>query len=130
MIDVDIVTPARKIIDGMKAESVTMPAANGEIMVLPGHTELLTLLKTGVLRFQDHGTERHFAISYGFAEINNDRVLILAETCEESSEIDVERASQAQKRAEEALSSTLSRTEFAKYERKLQRAIIRQQTGK
>ncbi len=127
MIEVDIVTPTRAIIHGLKANVVTLPATGGEIQILPSHRDLLTSLKTGVLTLVTDGTERKFAISYGFAEIHNDKVIVLAETAEESSEIDKERAARSKKRAEELLSGVLSPEEFAKQERKLQRAIIRQQ---
>jgi len=126
MIEVDIVTPSKKVVAGIKASYLRLPSAKGELKVLPGHTELLTLLTTGVLGFSSDGSERRFAISYGFAEIRQDKALVLAETCEESTEIDRERARAAQKRAEEMLSGTLTQEQFRKYELKLRRAVIRQ----
>lgn len=127
MIEVDIVTPTRQIAHGVKANVVTLPAEDGEIQILPNHRDLLTSLNTGILTIVADGTERKFAISYGFAEIHNDKVIVLAETAEESTEIDKERAARSRKRAEELLSGVLSPEDFAKQERKLQRAIIRQQ---
>ncbi|MBI4403188.1 MAG: ATP synthase F1 subunit epsilon [Deltaproteobacteria bacterium] len=126
MINVDIVTPSRKLVENTKAQDVCIPTRKGEIMVLQGHTELLTILDTGALVLHQDGGQRKFAVSYGFAEIRNDKVLILAETCEESTEIDVERAKAAQKRAEDALTGSLTEDRFKKYQLKLQRAIIRQ----
>ena len=76
---------------------------------------------------QGDGTERKFAISYGFAEIRHDKIIVLAETAEESTDIDKERASRAKKKAEELLTGVLTKEDFVKQERKLQRAIIRQQ---
>ena len=129
MIEVDIVTPTRKLIEGAKVASLRMPGANGEMLILPGHTEMLTLLGTGVLSLTQDGAERKFAISYGFAEIRNDKVLVLAETCEEGKDIDVNRAKKAQKEAEEILSAVLTREDFRKYELKVQRSLVRQQAG-
>jgi F-type H+-transporting ATPase subunit epsilon len=126
MIEVDIVTPVRKLVEGARATSVRLPAADGQLEILPGHTELLTVLGTGVLVLVSDGVERRFAISYGFAEIRKDRVVILAETSEESKDIDLERARGAQKRAESALVSVLTPEHFRKQELKLQRSLARQ----
>jgi F-type H+-transporting ATPase subunit epsilon len=127
MIEVDIVTPSRRILEGAKTDRITLPTASGEITVLPGHTELVTLLSTGVLGFPAGGAERKFVISYGFTIVRKDKVIVLAETCEESGEIDVERARQAQKKAEQALSGVLSEEQMRKYQLKLERSLIRQQ---
>lgn len=127
MIEVDIVTPSRRILEGIKVDRVTLPTASGAITVLPGHTELVTLLSTGVLVLPSEGTERRFAVSYGFSIVRKDKVIVLAETCEEATEVDVTRAKDAQKKAEKALSGVLTESEMRKQQLKLQRALIRQQ---
>jgi F-type H+-transporting ATPase subunit epsilon len=126
MIEVDIVTPQKKLVEGLVVSEVKVPTEKGEIQVLPGHTQLLSLLGPGVLSFKADGTERNFAVSYGFVEIKNNRVTVLAETCEESTNIDKSRAALAQKKSEEALAATLTEQQFKKYQLKLQRAITRQ----
>lgn len=127
MIRVDIVTPTKKLAEGAKADWVKLPGFKGELEILPGHRELLTTLSTGVLSFLYEGKERKFAISYGFAEIRHDRVLVLAETAEEGTRVDKLRAQAARKRAEEKLvQGVLTEEEFKKHQMKLQRAIIRQ----
>lgn len=130
MISLDIVTPERAVISGVKVDSVSLPANGGEMQVLPGHADVMALLGTGALFFDQEGQHRRFVVSYGYAEITHDKVTILAETCEESHEIDVQRAVEAQRRAEEAMGSLLSREGFSKYERKVQRALERQQAAK
>lgn len=129
MISVDIVTPSRRLVQGGVADSLKVPAFRGELTILPGHTELLTLLNTGVLSFVQDGRERRFAVSFGFLEVRDDRAIVLAETCEESTEISRERAQAAQKKAEDAISAGLAEGKFKKYQLKLQRAIIRQQVS-
>ncbi len=144
MIEVDIVTPTRKLVEGARTTALRMPGAKGELLVLPGHTDMLTMLGTGVLSLVLDGTERKFAVSYGFAEIRKDKVLVLAETCEEGKDIDVARAKKAQKAAQDVLSgaldirqgagpgqadNVLTREHFRKYELKVQRSIVRQQAG-
>lgn len=127
MITVDIVTPTKKLAEKVKAEWVKIPGYKGELEILPGHRELLTLLSTGVLTLSEANKERKFAISYGFAEIRHDRVLVMAETAEESTAIDKARAAQAKKRAEEKLGQgVMDEHEFKKHQMKLQRAILRQ----
>lgn len=127
MIRVDIVTPLKKLVEGAKTESVKIPGARGELEILPGHRELLTLLTTGPVSFIQDGKERKFAVSYGFAEVRNNRVLVLAETAEESTGVDKARAAAAKKRAEEKLvQGVMSEEEFKKEQLKLQRAILRQ----
>jgi F-type H+-transporting ATPase subunit epsilon len=126
MLKIDIVTPTRKLVDGASADSVKLPGAKGELQVLDGHTDLLTLLSTGPLVFVKDGKERKFSVSYGFAEIRNNKVLVLADTVEESKDIDKARAQAAQKRAEQALMGTLSESDFKKQQLKLERALVRQ----
>lgn len=129
MIQVDVVTPTRKLVEGATVANVRLPSSKGELTILPGHTQLLTLLGTGILAFTEDGRERRFAVSYGFAEVSHNRVLVLAETAEEQSEIDTSRAKSAQKRAEEHLVGTMTPEEFKKQQLKLQRALIRQQVA-
>ncbi|NBX93862.1 MAG: ATP synthase F1 subunit epsilon [Proteobacteria bacterium] len=127
MIQVDIVTPVKKLVEGAKADWVKIPGIRGELEILPGHRELLTLLTTGVLSFPHQGKERKFAISHGFAEVRNNRILVLAETAEESTGVDKARAALAQKRAEEKLvQGVLDEHDFRKQQLKLQRAVTRQ----
>ncbi len=127
MIEVDIVTPSRRILEGARVERVTLPTASGAVTVLPGHTELVTLLSTGVLTLPSTGGERRFVVSYGFSIVRKDKVIVLAETCEEAGEVDAARAKEAQKRAEKALGGVLTESELRKQQLKLQRALIRQQ---
>lgn len=126
MIEIDIVTPSRKLVVGAKTAELKLPSSKGQLTVLPGHTDLLTILGVGELSFKEDGVDRRFAISYGFAEIRNDKVLVLAETAEESVEIDKDRAKTAQKKAETALSGVLEEGQFNKLQLKLQRAVVRQ----
>jgi len=75
----DIVTPDRRVVVG-KAEDVVIPAAKGEIDILPGHAPWLGMLGTGVLRFIAEGKEIRLMVSGGFAEVDNDRVVLMCES--------------------------------------------------
>ena len=81
-----------------------IPGCDGYFGVLPGHTPLLAVLQVGELWYRQ-GQEKHYlAIAFGFAEVQPDRVTILAQIAEKADEIDLARAEAAKKRAEERLS--------------------------
>ena len=91
-----IVTRERKIID-TQVDEVILPASDGEIGVLPGHTPLLASLAIGQLRYRTGMTVHRLVISWGFAEVLPDRVIVLAERGFLPTEID--RAAAEQERA-------------------------------
>ena len=86
-----VVTRERKILETDAVELV-LPAYDGEIGVLPGHAPLLTLLKVGVMRYRTNGTSQSLVISWGFAEILPERVIVMAETARLPQEIDASAA--------------------------------------
>ena len=82
-------------------DEVEIPGFDGYFGVLPGHTPLLTVLQVGELWYRQ-GAEKHYlSIAFGFAEVQPDRVTILAQIAEKAEEIDLTRAEAAKKRAEE-----------------------------
>ena len=127
MLEVDIVTPTRRLVVGAHTPAAYIPGAKGMLKILPGHADLLTTLGAGILSFAQDGVEKKYAVSYGFAEVKNNKVTVLAETCEPAEEIDVERAQKAEQNAKDHLSGNLTQEDFRKYQLKVQRALIRQQ---
>jgi F-type H+-transporting ATPase subunit epsilon len=99
-----VVTPIKTVVDS-NADEVELPGEMGYLGILPGHTPLITVLKTGVLTYKNSGVERALAISAGFAEIANDAVTVLADRAEEPSEVDVSAAERERAAAEEELKS-------------------------
>ena len=85
-------------------DEVEIPGADGYLGVLPGHTPLLALLGTGELWYRQGQDKTYLLIAFGFAEVQPDRVTILAQIAEKAEEIDLVRAQAAKKRAEERLS--------------------------
>src|SRR5215212_3834801 len=86
-------------------DEVEIPGFDGYFGVLPGHTPLLAVLQVGELWYRQ-GSEKHFVvIAFGFAEVQPDRVTILAQVAEKADEIDVARAEAAKRRAEERLAA-------------------------
>src|SRR5260370_33283601 len=86
-IHLTVVTRERKIVEA-QVDEVVMPATDGEIGVLPGHTPLLTTLKIGQMRYRVAGTLHRLGISWGFGEVLPDRVIVMAETARLPVEID------------------------------------------
>lgn len=102
IVQLDIVTP-EKIVYSNLVEMVTAPGVFGEFGVLLGHAAFVTTLGTGEVTVKRENRELSFAVSGGFAEVLENKVTILAEAAEESSEIDAKRAEAAKTKAEEKL---------------------------
>ena len=124
----EIVSADRSLVNE-QVDEVQIPGAEGYLGVLPGHTPLLTTLQVGQLWYRQ-GQEKHFlAIAFGFAEIQPDRVTILAEIAERADEIDVARAEAAKKRAEERLSKPTVDIDFERARIALLKSLIRLQVA-
>ena len=81
------------------------PGIDGELGILPHHASLLTVLQPGELRVVKDGQESYIAVSGGFLEVLGNKVIILADTAERAEEIDLERAQQAQTKAQEGVAA-------------------------
>ncbi len=125
-IKLELVTPLREVHAG-DADTVLLPAFEGEMGVLPGHELYMTLLCTGFLVAEDNGQKRYFFVHEGYAEIKDDVVRVLAEVCEPADDIDLERAKEAQKRAEERLSGKDATIDTVRAQAALQRSMMRQE---
>jgi F-type H+-transporting ATPase subunit epsilon len=101
-IQLEIVTPERLVVNDT-AEYIEIPGKTGYLGVLPGHAPLITELAVGEISYTNSGKTKRLAVAWGFAEVLQNRVTILAETAEKSEEIDTARAQAARQRAEEAL---------------------------
>jgi F-type H+-transporting ATPase subunit epsilon len=103
-LQLDIVTP-EKLAYSDEVDAVTLPGIEGELGVLPHHAPLVTTLGFGELRIRKGGTEEFFAIAGGFLQVLPDKVIVLAETADMASEIDLGKAQEARREAEKALES-------------------------
>jgi len=120
----EIVTPERRAFEG-DVDEVIVPGSEGEMGILPHHAPLISLLGQGVLRLKSGGQEQEFAIFGGFVQVRPDRVVVLAETADMASEIDLERAERARREAERALEGAVEQADLAQARAALQRALIR-----
>ena len=120
----EIVTPEKMVVKDA-AEEAQIPGKNGYLGILPGHAPLITELDVGEITYRSGGTAHHLSVAWGFAEVLPDKVTILAETAERAAEIDVNRAQDAKKRAEEHLQSGKTEEDFTNAEAELKRAETR-----
>lgn len=98
----ELATPARQLVS-TEVDEVVAPGSEGYFGVLPGHAPLLATLGSGEVSYRRGGEEGHLAVIGGFAEVQGDRVIILAESAERPEEIDRARAELARQRAEQRL---------------------------
>ena len=118
-----VVTRERKIVE-TDAVEVVLPAYDGEIGVLPGHTALLTLLKVGVMRYRSDGNPQSLVISWGFAEILPERVIVMAETARLPQEMDAATAEAEKAKLEKELADLSSHDpQFAQVEARLEESV-------
>ena len=103
-----------------------MPGSEGALGILPHHAPLISLLGQGVLRLKKGGEEEQFAIFGGFLQVRPDRVVVLAETADMASEIDVARAERARREAEKVIEGgVLEPADMVAARAALERALIR-----
>lgn len=118
-----VVTRERKIVDAV-ADEVVLPGIDGEIGVLPGHTPLLASLRIGQLRYRTGNTMNRLVISWGFAEVLPDRVIVLAERGFLPDEVDRATVEQERIAAEKAIADLSSHDpEFVVMEARLEESI-------
>ncbi|UCD36599.1 MAG: F0F1 ATP synthase subunit epsilon [Nitrospiraceae bacterium] len=86
-----------------EVDEVIASGSEGEFGVLPNHIPFLTTIKIGMLTYKKGSETGNFFVNWGYAEVGPDKVIILADSAEKSEHIDVERARQAMKRAEERI---------------------------
>ncbi len=101
-IQLEVVTPERLVVND-KAEYVEIPGKTGYLGILPGHAPLITEIAVGEIKYTNGGQTKRLAVAWGFAEVIQDKITILAETAEKAEEIDAARAEAAKKRAEAEL---------------------------
>ena len=122
-----IVTAERTLLSEDGIELVSAPGVKGRLGILPSHTPLLTTLEPGDLYFRRGSEEVHVAVSGGFLQVDQNRVVVLADTAERADEIEEARAEEARRRAEALLRQRekLSREELLRAEASLRKAIVR-----
>ena len=125
----EITTPMRMVVSE-EVDEVVAPGIEGYFGVLPGHAPFLTTLGIGIVTYRIGRDEHQLAIAGGFAEVRNDKVIILADSAERPAEIDVARAERAKERAERRLTGREEDIDFARAQAALARALTRLQVAR
>jgi F-type H+-transporting ATPase subunit epsilon len=121
----EIVTPERVAYED-DVDMVICPGSEGELGILPHHAPLLSTLGFGELRIRKGGSEEYFAIAGGFVQVRPDKVVVMAETADLASEIDLEAAQAARREAERALEEGFTESaDLARARAAMERALLR-----
>lgn len=124
-LQVEIVTAEQVIYSEEGVDQVVAPGSDGEFTVLPQHAEFITTLQPGELRIARGGAEDAMFITGGFLEVRDDRIVVLADAAERVEEIDIARAEEARRKAEETLLEQRELADLVATQASLQRALIR-----
>ena len=127
-----IVTP-EKIVYEDEVDQSTLPVSDGEVTILPNHRSYIASRKPGEIRLKIGDNETLLVTSGGFIEFNNNTLVVLADTAERASEIDIKRAEEtARKRAEELKKEkvTMDEMEYAKIAAAIEKEMVRVRVAK
>ncbi len=109
-ITLHIVSPDHSF--SQEVDEVSLPGAEGDFGVLPGHTPFFTAIRTGAMTYRQ-GTEKHsLLVSVGFVEVLPDKVSVLAQVAERAEDLDQARAEAGMKRAEEVMGAVPHEIDF------------------
>jgi F-type H+-transporting ATPase subunit epsilon len=127
-IHVDVVSAEEEIFSG-EAEFVALPGESGELGIYPMHTPLITRIRPGSVRIRlaGGGEEELVFVAGGILDVQPDIVTVLAETAIRGHDLDEAKASEARRQAEEALSNSSARIDYAKAQAELAAAIAQLQ---
>ena len=124
-LQLEIVSPERRAYAD-EVDMVVVPGIDGQLGILPHHTRLISALGIGELRIKKGGSEESFAIIGGFLQVRPDKVVVMAETADLASDIDLERAQEARRAAERALETAANEpADLASARAQLQTALLR-----
>lgn len=125
-IHLEVVTPERRVFEA-DVDRVEVPGLDGELGILPGHTELVSLLKpAGLLTYHIGSETGEMAISDGFVEVSADRVTVLANRATRPEDIDLSRALKTKEQAEQQMQKALAdpESDIARASVELERASV------
>ena len=112
----EVVTPYQVFYEG-QIEKIVLPALDGSLGILPGHSPLVVAITPGIARFEADGESRSFSLSEGFAEIAHHVVVIVSNAAEWPEQIDEDRAQSALDRANAKLNNPANTDEQRIYAR-------------
>jgi F-type H+-transporting ATPase subunit epsilon len=124
LFNLKIFTPEREFFDG-EVEAVSADAPDGSVMILADHAPFIMPVSVGTIRIKKDGKWEDSVNSEGFLEVRHEGALIFVQACEHPDEIDIRRAEEARRRAEEHLRQKQSISEYKQSQIALARAMAR-----
>lgn len=122
-LELEVISPEGRVFKGA-ADAIVLPTAHGEITILPGHTPLFSKLGGGEVVVRQETGESSITISGGFLEILENKVNVLADYAIRSEQIEAQKATEAQRKAAEAMREKKDKRDFARAEKDLQKAVV------
>ena len=88
-----LITPEKTFLDSVEVEELSLPGQQGEMGILPGHTPLVSVLGSGILKYRllKEKSFQEIAVSWGYCEVQVNKVIVLAESAETKKELDKEK---------------------------------------
>lgn len=127
-IQIQVITPERTVIEGEYYQA-TLPVADGLATILPDHRSYIASLKAGEIILRDSSKENQetsLFVSGGFIEFHNNKLVVLSDEAERAEEIDLEKAEEAKKRAEEVRNQkTTDDADYARVAATLEKELAR-----
>lgn len=119
----DVVSAEKQLFSG-RAESIQVTGSEGELGIFPGHTPLLTAIKPGMIRImKQHGKEEIIYLSGGMLEVQPSTVTVLADTAIRGVDLDLAKAEEAKRHAEERIFNKHGDIDFAQASSDLAKAV-------
>ena len=125
----NIITPEKLFYSG-EAEHLIMKEPDGELGILPGHVPMVIAIDISTIRIKIGGEWKSAALAGGFAQIKNNEVNVFVDSAEWPEDIEVARATEAKKRAEERIIAHKSDIEYIRSQVALKRSLARLDTVK
>ena len=125
--ELKIISPDEMFYEGI-AEFLEFTATTGEMGVYAQHVPTTVILEPCVMRIHQNGELKKAAIMGGFVEILKEKITVMAEDAQWPEEIDVSRAEAAKDRAQKRIASPDSKTDIARAQTALKRALARIET--
>ena len=121
----EVISPERIFYDG-EVEMVELTTIEGDIGVYANHIPLTTIVAPGIMTITEGGGQfKEAAVLEGFMEITQEKVTVLAQSCEWPDEIDINRAREAKERAERRIKSNDENINLSRAELALKKSLVR-----
>lgn len=122
-----IVTPLKKLVTDLQVKSVTLPSYKGELTILDSHEPLISTLETGVMTFVEESSnkERQVVVNWGYFEVKDNVISVLAETAETKEQINFERAKSSLEKSNQVMNESEDLETIQKYQSKIKKAEAR-----